>query len=142
MRELLSRVAVIAALSAAGEALLPEGRFHGVSRLLCGLYVIFLTAHALLGIPDTDLSQASWEYSPTEMSAGAAQKEQAAKVLVEEERLLSEYLKSHYGVSAGVRVDGEGRVTGIVTSGEVDAATRAAIAADMGVGEENISCGK
>ena len=76
------------------------------------------------------------------MSAGAAQKEQAAKVLVEEERLLSEYLKSHYGVSAGVRVDGEGRVTGIVTSGEVDAATRAAIAADMGVGEENISCGK
>ena len=136
------RVAMIAALSAAGEVLLPEGRFHGFSRLLCGLWVIYLTAEALLGASGVTQMPAKWELSPAEISAVAAQKEQAAKVLSEEERLLAEHIRERYGIAAGVRVDSDGRVAQIITAEQADDETRAAIAAEMGIEKGDIMCGR
>lgn len=141
MKELLLSIATVCALSAVGEVLLPEGRFHHFAKLLCGLWVIYLVTKTLSGAGEFSLTGDSlWEFSPTEMSAEAAQKEQEAKILVEEVRRLNEYIKDTYGVEAGVRVDDTGQVQSVQLGGQVSEETAASIAADMGIDRGNVTC--
>ena len=134
MKELLLSVSLLGGISAAADVLLPEGRFHGFARLLSGLWLILILCRSISG---ASIAQEifSWDYSPTEWSAEAAQKEETAKILVEEERLLSEKIWEEYGVHAGVRVREDGSVESVTVSDEVSEGVKEEIRAEFGVEE-------
>ena len=147
LREWLMAVLAASFLTAAAQAVMPEGPVKSVGRLICGLLLFLAIARPVLGIQYASLAASLRDYSDqlteTQESLEKTNRQLTESIIVQETATYIQDKSSELGLDCRAEVtwDWSGQVpvpSGVTVTGELTEAQQEPLTQDLGLEAEQI----